>query len=274
MTTPAPKTIKALVITGFGLNCEKETNCALTQAGAVAENVHLNDLLNGRKSLQDYHILAFIGGFSFGDHLGAGTVFANRVRCQLRDELQKFVSDGKLIIGICNGFQTMSRLGLVPAVGGQYFEQQVALAENDQGVFRDDWIMLKANPDSPCVFTEGIDRIPLPIRHGEGKFVPRDEALLAELESKNLVALRYVNPDTDEGPVEFPQNPNGSVNDIAGICDPSGRIFGLMPHPEAYLSPYNHPHWTRQKLNGVLPEKGLGQAIFDNAVKFARLTLV
>ncbi len=274
MTATANSNVRALVITGFGLNCEKETSCALEQAGAVVDQVHLNDLLNGRHALAEYQILAFIGGFSFGDHLGAGTVFANRVRHSLRDQLDDFVKAGKLIIGICNGFQTMSRLGLVPAVGGAYFEQQVALAENDQGVFRDDWILLKGNPDSPCIFTKGIDLLPLPIRHGEGKFVPRDADLLNELEAQNLVCLRYADPESGETATEFPRNPNGSANAIAGICDPSGRIFGLMPHPEAYLSPYNHPHWTRQKLNGVLPEKGLGLQIFDNAVAFATEHLV
>jgi len=265
--------VRALVITGFGLNCENETACALSQAGASVELVHLNDILDGERSLSEFHLLAFIGGFSFGDHLGAGTVFANRIKCRMRDELEQFVADGKLVIGICNGFQTITRLGLVPAISGG-FKQDVALAQNTQGVFRDDWVMLAANPESPCVFTKDIDLIPLPIRHGEGRFVPANDDVLAELEEKNLVVLRYADPETGEATGEFPMNPNGSVNAIAGICDASGRIFGLMPHPEAYLSPYNHPQWTRQNINGVLPEKGLGQIIFDNAVQFAAENLV
>lgn len=263
------RSVKALVITGFGLNCENETAAAFRAAGAGADKIHLNDLLDGHAALKDYHILAFIGGFSFGDHLGAGTVFANRIKYRMREQLEAFVKAGRLVIGICNGFQTITRLGLVPALGGRLFEQQVALAQNAQGTFRDDWTMLKGNPASPCVFTKGIDLLPLPIRHGEGRFVPRDAALLAELEEKNLVCLRYADPDTGDAATEFPANPNGSVNSIAGICDPSGRIFGLMPHPEAYLSPFNHPQWPRQKINGVLPEKGLGTVIFDNAVTFA-----
>jgi len=266
--------VKALVITGYGLNCEQETACALGAAGACSEMVHLNDILEGRRHLHEFSILAFIGGFSFGDHLGAGTVFANRIRCRMRQQLAEFVRQGKLIIGICNGFQTITRLGLVPALDGELFTPQVALAENAQGVFRDDWVMLKANPDSPCVFTRGLDLIPLPVRHGEGRFVARDKGVLARLENENLVALRYADPESGEPTKAFPHNPNGSVNAIAGICDPSGRIFGLMPHPEAYLSPFNHPQWTRQKLNGVLPEKGLGQAVFANAVKFAAERLV
>jgi len=261
--------VRALIITGFGLNCEQETACALRTAGAGVEKIHLNDILNGHRDLDEFHILAFVGGFSFGDHIGAGTVFANRIRYRMREQLEGFVAAGRLVIGICNGFQTMTRLGLVPAVGGTHFEQQVALAQNAQGMFRDAWVMLRCNPASPCIFTRGIDLIPLPVRHGEGRFVPRDQALLDRLESDNLVVVRYADPETGEPATEFPHNPNGSQNAIAGICDPTGRIFGLMPHPEAYLSPFNHPHWTLQKINGVLPEKGLGQQGFDNAVTFA-----
>ncbi|MBT3377095.1 MAG: phosphoribosylformylglycinamidine synthase subunit PurQ [Lentisphaerae bacterium] len=261
--------VRALVITGLGLNCEKETSCALRMAGAVPEQVHLSDILAGERSLDEFQILAFIGGFSFGDHIGAGTIFANRLKYQLREQLLDYVDSGRLVIGICNGFQTITRLGLVPALDGVRFEQQVALAQNAQGVFRDSWVMLRANPDSPCVFTQGIDLLPLPIRHGEGRFVPRDDALLQQLEDGGLVALRYVDEESGEATTEFPHNPNGSVNGIAGICDTTGRVFGLMPHPEAYLSPFNHPHWTRQKINEVLPEKGLGLKIFENAVNFA-----
>jgi phosphoribosylformylglycinamidine synthase len=266
--------VNALVITGFGLNCERETAAAFELAGATATQVHLNKLIEDPSPLEDAHILAFIGGFSFGDHLGAGTVFSNRVQATLGDNLAKFIADGKLIIGICNGFQTITRLGLVPALDGQDFNQTAALTRNDSGVFRDAWITVKANQNSPCVFTKGLDELPLPIRHGEGKFVTQDADTLARLEAANLVALRYVDPDTDEPATEFPDNPNGSANAIAGICDPTGRIFGLMPHPEAYLSPFNHPHWVRQRINGVLPKEGLGATLFRNAVEFAKEELV
>ena len=259
--------IKALVITGFGLNCETETAAACKLVGMTPEKVHLNDLIAGKRTLDEFHFLCFIGGFSFGDHLGSGTVFANRVKFQLQDQLQKFVDDGKLVIGICNGFQTLTRLGMVPALHGDYFTQEVALAHNDCGVFRDDWITLKANAASPCVFTKGIETVRLPIRHGEGKFVA-DEAVLAEIEAKNLVAVRYCSAD-GSAPNGFPENPNGSLNDIAGICDETGRIFGLMPHPEAFLSPFNAPDWQTQKLEGKLPEWGEGRIIFENAVAFA-----
>ncbi len=264
--------VKVLIITGFGLNCEKETAAAFSSCGATPEQVHLNDILNGQRSLDEFHVLAFIGGFSFGDHLGAGTVFANRIKFRMRDQLQKFVADGKLVIGICNGFQTLSRLGLVPALDGHFFEQQAALAHNDSGLFRDDWITLKANPASPCIFTKGIDLIRMPIRHGEGKFVASDETI-AKIEEKNLVTLRYANPDGSIAK-DFPANPNGSINSIAGICDESGRIFGLMPHPEAFLSPFNDPEWTKKKIEDRLPSEGEGKIVFRNAVSFAAENLL
>lgn len=260
--------VRALIITGVGLNCEKETAAAFTCCGASADQVHLNDLLSGKKTLDEYHILAFIGGFSFGDHLGSGTVFANKLKFRLTDELKKFVKAGKLVIGICNGFQTLTRLGLAPALNGEYFTQQAALTNNDSGVFRDDWVTLSCNENSPCVFTKGLKLIRLPIRHGEGKFVA-EENILSLIESKNLAVARYCNADGTSANGVFPANPNGSLNDIAAICDETGRIFGLMPHPEAFLSPFNAPDWQKQKIEGTLPEWGEGRAIFENAVKFA-----
>lgn len=261
-------TVKTLIITGFGLNCEKETAKAFEICGAETSQIHLNDLLENKSTIEDYHILAFIGGFSFGDHLGAGTVFANKVKFRLQEELDNFVSAGKLIIGICNGFQTLTRLGLVPALNGKYFSQEVALAHNDSTLFRDDWVNLKAVPESPCIFTKSVDRLRLPIRHGEGKFVADDE-ILKEIEAKKLVALRYCsqNGDTD---CDFPDNPNGSRNSIAGICDETGRVFGLMPHPEAFLSPFNAPDWQTKKMSGELPEEGEGVIIFRNAVEYIK----
>ncbi len=270
MSTP----VKALIITGHGLNCEAETRAAFALCGAEVTLTHLNDLQRAPQQLLDYHLLTLIGGFSFGDHLGAGTVFANRLRYHLGAELREFIARGRLVLGICNGFQTMARLGLVPALGGDHFAPEVALAPNDQGVFRDAWITLRANPRSPCVFTRGLDVLPLPVRHGEGKFMALNSDVLGQLEAADLVALRYIDPVSQEPAVEFPHNPNGSLNAIAGICDRTGRLFGLMPHPEAYLSPFNHPHWQRQKINGCLPPLGLGQQLFQNAVNFARAALL
>ncbi len=264
--------VKALIITGFGLNCEKETSKAFEYVGAEPEQVHLNDLIEGKKELKDYHILAFIGGFSFGDHLGAGTVFANKVKFQLTEQLKQFVEDGKLVIGICNGFQTLTRLGLAPALGGKYFEQQVALAHNDSNLFRDDWVYLKKNPETKCIFTKDIDVIRVPIRHGEGKFVA-EPAILKEMQEKNLDVFYYAN-EAGDVVSEFPGNPNGSLENIAGVCDESGRVFGLMPHPEAFLSPFNAPDWQDKKLKGELPKEGEGVVIFRNAVEFAKENLI
>ena len=265
--------VKTLVITGFGLNCEKETSAAFETADSEVSRIHLNDLLEQPAKLSEFHILAFIGGFSFGDHLGAGTVFSNRVKYGLKEQLEEFINAGKLIIGICNGFQTITRMGIVPAIDG-LFNQEVALQHNDSGVFRDSWVTLKVNESSPCVFTKGMDLVPVPIRHGEGKFVPMNDEVLQQLEDGGYVAVRYADPVSGEQTSEFPLNPNGSANNIAGICDKSGRVFGLMPHPEAYLSPFNHPHWTHQKINGTLPSKGLGLKMFRNAVEFAKENLV
>ena len=258
--------IKALVITGFGLNCETETAAACKLVGMTPEKVHLNDLIAGKRTLDEFHFLCFIGGFSFGDHLGSGTVFANRVKFQLQDQLQKFVDDGKLVIGICNGFQTLTRLGMVPALHGDYFTQEAALAHNDCGVFRDDWCYLKTEEASPCVFTRNMGQFKLPLRHGEGKFVATPE-IMAEIEANNQVALRYCNADGSIA-TEFPANPNGSTNAIAGICDKTGRVFGLMPHPEAFLSPFNSPDWTRDRANGKVAEEGDGVMIFRNAAEY------
>ena len=260
------KTINTLIISGVGLNCEIETSKAFELAGSDTQLIHLNDLMEDGSQLSNFDILAFIGGFSFGDHLGAGSVFANKIRHGLKYDLERFVADGKLVIGICNGFQTLTRLGLLPALDGEYFKQQVALSLNDSTHFRDDWVHLKAEPASPCVFTRGINRVRLPIRHGEGKFVA-DSDVIAKMEDMNLVALRYCDSSGADD-CGFPDNPNGSTNSIAGICDTTGRIFGMMPHPEAFLSPYNAPDWQERKISGELPEEGEGVVFFKNAVEY------
>jgi len=266
--------VRALVITGFGLNCEAETSRAFELAGARAEQVHLNDLLAGLRSLDEFHVLAFIGGFAFGDHLGAGTVLANRVRCRLWEPLERFVASGKLVIGICNGFQTLAKLGLLPHLPDAPFARRIALADNDRGVFHDGWVTLRMNPRCRSVFFEGIETLEVPVRHGEGKLVCVDADARDTLERENLVAAQYVHPETGEPTDEFPFNPNGSELAAAAISDPSGRILGMMPHPEAYLYPYNHPQWTRRRLDGPLPAHGAGLAIFRNAVAFAARELM
>lgn len=258
--------VKVLVITGLGLSCEKETAKGFELAGATPTIMHLNDLIADKKQMEKFHILAFVGGTAFGDQLGAGMIFANRVELNLRSELDKFIKDGKLIIGIGSGFHAIVRLGLAPAFGKKYNKQQVALAPNDSATFLDDWCNLKVNAKSPCVFTRGIDRITLPVRHSEGKFIADDD-MLAKLEKSNQVVIRYVNKNGTKA-AKFPSNPNGSMNSIAAICDETGRVFGILPTPEAFLSPYNSPSWTADKLDAKLPGEGAGVAIFRNAVNY------
>jgi len=251
----------ALILTGFGINCDYETEFGFHLAGAQTDRVHLNDLIADKSALDRYNILAVPGGFSFGDDIASGKVLANRMRYALGDELRRFVADGRLVIGICNGFQVLTKMGLLPGFDGK-LEQQVTVAFNDSGKFEDRWVTLEQDAASQCVFTRGIETITLPVRHGEGKFVPRDDATLDRLRAEGCVVFRYVSPDG--GPVAYPDNPNGSVDDIAGICDPTGRILGMMPHPEGYLHRTNHPRWTRMNL----PEQGAGRAVFENAVRY------
>ena len=265
---------RALVLTGFGLNCEAETASAFAQAGAEAKEVHLNDLLDGRIKLDEFHVLTIIGGFSFGDHLGGGTVLANRIRCRLWEPLTRFVADGKLVLGICNGFQTLARLGLLPGLEPDPTSRQIALGPNDRGLFHDGWVTLGVDPESPCVFLSGIQRLELPVRHGEGKLLCGSPETRSTLEELHLVPLRYLDPATGEPTRSFPENPNGSELSAGGVCNPTGRIFGLMPHPEAFLYPWNHPQWTRRRLSGELPEHGQGLAVFENAVRFVEAELL
>jgi phosphoribosylformylglycinamidine synthase subunit PurQ / glutaminase len=261
--------VRVLVITGLGLNCEAETEAAFRLAGAQPELVHLLDLLAGTapRRLPDYPVLAFIGGFAFGDHLGAGFVFANKIRYRLYDDLLAFIERGGLALGVCNGFQTMTRLGVLPGLDGDYRTPRATLGPNDRPGYRDAWVRLAFEPDSPCVWTRGITQMELPSRHGEGKLVAPDD-VLARLRQDHQIVARYAGPD-GRPTAEWPYNPNGSADAIAGICDPSGRLFGLMPHPDAYLYPFHHPHWTRQRLDGPLAAEGEGMKIFRNGVDAA-----
>ena len=261
-------TVKAVVLTGFGINCDNETCRALSRAGAAVSRVHLNDLIEHLDLLDSAHILAIPGGFSFGDHIASGKVLANRMRHKLGAPLERFVASGKLVVGICNGFQVMVKMGLLPLFDGT-FKQEVTLAWNNTCSFENRWIHLGAAENTRCIWLDGIQTLPLPVRHGEGKFIVRDKAVLQRLLDNGQVALRYVRPDGTAAAGEFPFNPNGAVDDIAGICDPSGRIFGLMPHPEAFQERENHPEWTRLDL----PAEGAGLRIFRNAVEFAKREL-
>jgi phosphoribosylformylglycinamidine synthase len=256
-----------LIITGYGLNCESESKYAWELAGANPDLIHFSDLLAKPQLLREYAALMFVGGFAYGDHMTSGHVFAARIRHRLSGELKSFIEQGKLIMGVCNGFQIIVKLGLLPGLDGEHFKQKVSIIQNDCGTFQNFWVRLRFEPGSPCVFTRGLDHMLLPIRHGEGKVFALDKGLLQRLESERCVPCRYSDPLTGEATQEFPHNPNGSLNSIAGLCDPTGRIFGLMPHPEAYLYPENHPQWELQRQRGALPEHGLGLAFFRNAVE-------
>jgi phosphoribosylformylglycinamidine synthase len=263
--------VRALVLTGYGLNCDYETQHVFQLAGAQADRVHINELIAGRVRLEEYHILALIGGFAWADDHGAGVILATKLRHHLGDAILEFVRAGRLVIGICNGFQALVNLGLLPGFKAGSFRREVALAYNDCGNFRDQWVHLRVE-ETPCVFTRGLTHIDLPVRHGEGKLVAAPE-VLARMEENGQVVMRYALPDGSPARGAFPWNPNGSLLDIAGICDPSGRIFGVMPHPEAYNHFTNHPDWTRRKWAArgeeAPSEDGEGVAIFRNAVREA-----
>ncbi len=254
--------VKALILTGYGINCDYETEFAFKTAGATTERVHINQLISKEKRLEDYHVLAIPGGFSFGDDLGSGKVLANKMKANIHDQIQEFIREEKLIIGICNGFQALVRYPLLPEPKE---EEQVTLTFNDSGRFEDRWVGLRVNPNSPCVFFKGMESISLPVRHGEGKFITRDNSVMKQLEKNGQIVAWYSDGNGGRANGKYPLNPNGSVNDIAAVCDKTGRIFGLMPHPEAYNHLTNNPRWVREKTEG-----GLGLKVFRNAVDYVR----
>lgn len=248
------------ILSGYGINCETESKFAFERFGATAEVVHINDLIDNTKNLDDFQILFFPGGFSYGDHTGAGKAFANRVLNNLGDKIINFVKRDTLTLGICNGFQILVALGLVPALGEQYGERQAALMKNKSTKYQCEWVKIK-NTSQKCVFTKGIDEMDIPIAHGEGNFFI-DEAGLEKLKQNDQIAFIYVDC-----------NPNGAIADIAGVCDPTGRIMGMMPHPERNLFFTNNPEWTKQaeelrRAGKDIPKNGVGEKIFQNAVEY------
>lgn len=259
--------VKVSILCGYGINCDGEMLHGFELAGADARRVHLNELISGERKLKDYQILALPGGFSFGDDISAGKVLAIKFKYDLEAHLREFIADGKLIFGVCNGFQAMVKLGILPGLNGNYRIQECTLTFNDSGRFEDRWVHLGILP-SKCVFTRGLERLYLPVRHGEGKFVTRNAAVLERLYGNGQVVAKYVDAEGKEDPA-YPWNPNGSKDGIAALCDETGRVFGMMPHPEAYLYSTNHPSWTRMKtMHGVLPLEGMGRQLFKNSVEY------
>lgn len=250
---------RALVLNGYGINCPMETAHAIGAVGGNAEIRHVTELLDNPNMLEDYNFMAIPGGFSFGDDIGSGKVLSNKLRYKVGDGLLDFISRGKLILGICNGFQVLVKMGLLPEPD---FEQRVTLTYNESGKFEDRWAKLLINRNSPCIFTRELSEIELPIRHGEGRFIPATKKVLEEIVGNELHVMQYINANGGLGG-GYPWNPNGSVMDIAAICDRSGQVMGMMPHPEAYNHRTNHPCW-----NGGFGATGHGLSLFRNAVTY------
>ena len=264
------KNVKVCILRAAGTNCDRETGFAFLEAGAEVEFVHINRLISGEKNLSDFGILAIPGGFTYGDDLGAGKILANELRFKLALDIRKFIDQGKLIIGICNGFQILVKSGLLP--GSESADQEVSLIINDSGRFEDRWVHLLGQASKPknqhCVWARGLPEIIyLPVAHGEGKFLTRDNKVLQRLKANKQIVFQYC--DKAGNPADYPYNPNGSKDGIAGICDITGRILGLMPHPERHIESKQHPRWT-----GIKNKKaGDGLAIFKNGVEYARKNL-
>lgn len=251
--------VNVLILRAPGTNCDAETQFAFEKAGARAERLHINRLKENLSLLSSYQVLVVPGGFTYGDDVAAGKILANQLAHFLGDALRKFRDKEKLILGICNGFQAILKAGiLLPADEDGPI---ATLATNSVGIFQDRWVHLQAYPGK-CPFLQGIDRMFLPAAHGEGRFVCREDWQLQGLIQAGQAVLRYV--DANGNPGDFPINPNGSQGHIAGICDATGRVLGLMPHPERHVLPTHHPHWTRMGLAA----EGDGLALFRNAIRF------
>lgn len=257
-------TVKALVLRSPGTNCDVETAWALEAAGASPERVHVNALLRGDVEFRGYGIVVFPGGFSFGDDIASGKVLANRLLFRLREQLGAFLILGRPLIGICNGFQVLVKAGLLPGIDSVWDgHPTVTLTDNDSGRFECRWVHLKTG-SKKSFWAKGLPEVfPLPVAHGEGKFVPLSNALFKTLEKNGQVIFRYVD-EKGRKPV-YPANPNGSLGDVAGITNAAGNILGLMPHPERNSFPFQNAQWTRQKP----PKEGVGLQLFRNAVRYA-----
>jgi phosphoribosylformylglycinamidine synthase I len=251
--------VKVLMLRAPGTNRDVDTRIAFEQCGAEVYSALVTELFRREKKLAEYHLAVIPGGFTYGDDISAGKIMANEIKLRLGEDIRKFVADGRLILGICNGFQVLVKTGILPGINGKS-AQPVTLTNNDSGKFECRWVYLKVNEKSPCVFTKGMRGMYVPIAHGEGKLVA--EPGVAD---KLNIVVQYVD-EKGKTQAGYPYNPNGSINDIAGICDASGRIFGLMPHPEDFIRPTQHPRWTREA-----PRKsGDGLQLFQNAVAWAK----
>ena len=255
-------TPRVLVLRAPGTNCDRETAFAFERAGGQTSLRHINRLLENPRLPQDFQILCIPGGFSYGDDIAAGRILANQIRHHLRDAILEFQAAGKLILGICNGFQVLIKSGVLLADDDR--GALATLAWNDSGRYEDRWVQLTVD-GGRCVFLQEVCSVYLPVAHAEGKFVARDDATLTDLAGRGQLVLRYTGRArrADEH-VPYPENPNGSQANVAGMCDPTGRVLGMMPHPERHIDPTQHPRWTR----GELQEQGDGFVVFQNAVQY------
>lgn len=263
---------KVIVLTGYGINCDEETKYAFELAGAEVKLCHVNDLIEDKSKLGNYQILAFPGGFSFGDDTGAGNALANRIRNHLGEQVRRFVERDKLVLGICNGFQALTNLGLVPALNENYGERRVALVHNDSARYQCEWVDLKFNSRNTTPWLWRSLEMSLPIAHGEGKFFT-DSATLEQLKRRQLIAAQYVQGEMHAFFHKKDHNPNGSLEDIAGISDETGKVLGMMPHPERAIHFTQLPNWPiiKEKLKRkglAIPEYASGLTIFENGVNY------
>jgi len=246
--------VRVIILRAAGTNCDRETAFAFERVGAKPEIVHINMLKNGMKSLSDYHILVIPGGFTYGDDIASGKILANELKFTLFADIKRFLSRKKLILGICNGFQVLVKAGLLP---------DVTLTLNDSARFEDRWTYLLKKENTRCVWTKNVKYMSyLPVAHAEGKFMARTKKVLETLYKRGQIVFKYV--DKDGVPSGYPANPNGSIDDIAGICDTTGRILGMMPHPERFMTRTQHPRWMRQDVQ----EEGDGLALFRSGVDY------
>jgi phosphoribosylformylglycinamidine synthase len=265
---------RVLIMSGYGINCEKESAHAFELAGAKADIVHINDLINSRKKMSDYDIIMFPGGFSYGDDTGSGNAFANKIRNNLWNDLVKFIDSGKLILGVCNGFQIMTHLGLFALPSSEYGKRITAMESNNSNRYECRWVHIKHN-NSNCVFTKGVDVMHLPVAHGEGRFFC-DSKIFEELKNNNQIVFIYCSEGGKRADGQYPLNPNGAINDVAGICDKTGRVMGMMPHPERAIYSVSEPEFQLRKEmakrdNREMPEFiESNLKIFKNAVKYVK----
>ncbi|MBN8530662.1 MAG: phosphoribosylformylglycinamidine synthase subunit PurQ [Alphaproteobacteria bacterium] len=261
---------RALILSGYGLNCEEETLFAFEKAGASGSIIHINDLAESPETLADYQILAVPGGFSFGDDTGSGNAYASRLKNHLWDALLAFIERDTLMIGICNGCQVLANLGLTPAPGNPRGTRDVALLHNASGRYQCRWVDLKPDGNSPWM--RGIEHLHIPVAHGEGNFYMEEKTLNA-FRASGQIAARYVKPDGAPANGNFPENPNGAMDDIAAVTDASGRVLIMMPHPERAIFFTQREDWPLLKeqfkrAGKPLPEHGDGLKLFENGVRY------